>query len=105
MRVDRSSATSLVPKRKRKKVNFGELRFTRNWVEATPSGVHPPCLSASAREYINSILLIRSGGNEMHDDLIQLGGEIGTKIHYGFLVVSVLLVLIVWELSKIRKKL
>ena len=46
-----------------------------------------------------------TGGNEMHDDLIQLGGEIGTKIHYGFLVVSVLLVLIVWELSKIRKKL
>ena len=41
----------------------------------------------------------------MHDDLIQLGGEIVTKIQYGFLVVSVLLVLIVWELSKIRKKL
>ena len=59
VRVDMSSATSLVPKRKREKVNFGELRFTRNWVEADPSGVHPPCLSATAREYINSILLIR----------------------------------------------
>ena len=41
----------------------------------------------------------------MHDDLIQLGREIGTVMHYWFLVVSVLLVLIVWELSKIRKKL
>ena len=59
VRVDMSSATSLVPKRKKEKVNFGELRFTRNWVEADPSGVHPPCLSATAREYINSILLIR----------------------------------------------
>ena len=68
-------------------------------------GYTPPKKGATSREYINSILLIRSGGNEMHDDLIQLGGEIGTKIHYGFLVVSVLLVLILWELSKIRKKL
>ena len=41
----------------------------------------------------------------MHDDLIQLGGEIGRKIHYGFLVVSVLLVLIWWQLRKIRDEL
>ena len=41
----------------------------------------------------------------MHDDLIQLGREIGTVMHYWFLVVSVLLVLIWWQLRKIRDEL
>ncbi len=41
----------------------------------------------------------------MHDDLIQLGGEIVTKIQYGFGGVAVLLFVIVYELRNIRDKL
>ena len=68
-------------------------------------GYTPPKKGATSREYINSILLTQSGGNEMHDDLIYHSELIRESINIGFSVVSVVLIAIWWQLKGIKDKL
>lgn len=61
-----SSISSLpLPHQRKDKVNFGSFGELETGLKQTPVGYTPLFSSATARVYINSILLIRSGGNEM----------------------------------------